>query len=100
MLEKKLEEMRKKSWEDPMMVTECVWVRGASQAAAKRSWAACDAALPVPRVVALGLWAQLDPRRDPFKARQLVVLSRQLASHLWIGLAPVRGAVSSSCCAL
>ncbi|KAI6072615.1 Interferon-induced 35 kDa protein [Aix galericulata] len=26
MLEKKLEEMRKKSWEDPMMVTECVWM--------------------------------------------------------------------------
>lgn len=41
MLEEKLEEMRKKGWEDPMMVTECVWVRGASQAAGKRSRVVC-----------------------------------------------------------
>lgn len=52
MLEKKLEETRKKSWEDPIMVTECVWARcalarGASQAggaAGKRSWAVRDGA--------------------------------------------------------
>lgn len=35
--------------------------------------------------MALGLQAQLDPRRDSAEALQLFILSHELVSSLWIG---------------